>query len=154
MDDHMNLFENIFRSRRRLPTVDHAPPDALWRSARPRDSANSVSARLAEKDGDIETGRGRLHYRRHRDYLVEHASGDVAVVERDTFKRTYHLRDDGRFKKRTDVTYRFFQLTHAVTVNTDEGPQRAEPNDWIMEGLHGEIWPVHEADAKKIYEMV
>ncbi len=150
----MNFFKRLFPSPRRLPEIKHAPPGANWRSVRPRAFADSVSARLADKDGAIETGRGRLQFRRGRDYLVEHAPGDVAVVERDTFMRTYRLSEDGRYKKRTDVTYRFFQLPHAVTVRTDEGPQRAEPNDWIIEGLHGEIWPVHQEDARKIYEII
>lgn len=131
----MNAFMKLFQFRHRLPEVAHAPPDAQWRNVRPRESAKSVAARLADKDGDVE-------------------SEDVAVVERHIFERTYRLRDDGRFQKRTDVTYRYFQLPHAVTVRTLEGAQRAEPNDWIMEGLNGEIWPVHAEDARKIYEMV
>ena len=63
------------------------------------------------------------------------------------------MRDDGRFQKRTDLTYRFFQLPYPVIVRTDEGPQRAEPTDWIMEGLHGEIWPISEEAAHRTYEL-
>jgi hypothetical protein len=150
----MNIFESIFPALRRLPRIDKAPPGARWRNVRPRETAKSVSARLADSDGDIKSERGVLHYARDRDFLVEHAPGDIAVVDRATFEQTYRMRDDGRFQKRTDITYRYFQLPHAAIVQTDEGPQRAEPNDWIMEGLHGEIWPVHEAKARKIYEMV
>jgi hypothetical protein len=150
----MNFLQSLFSPNRALPQLNHAPPDAQWHNVRPRESATSVTARLADSDGGIDSDRGRLRYRRRRDYIVEHTPGDEAVVERDTFERTYRLRDDGRFQKRTDVTYRYFQLPRAVTVRTEEGLQHADANDWIIEGLNGEIWPVHEEEARKIYEAV
>ena len=149
----MKLFEAIFPPRIPMPEIDRAPPGAQWHGIRPSASAKSVKAHLADKDGEITNERGVLRYKRDRDYLVEHAPGNAAVVDRETFKRTYRLRGDGSFQKRTDVTYRYFQLPHAVMVRTAEGPQRAEPNDWIVEGLHGEIWPVRENIALTLYEI-
>lgn len=147
----MNLLARLFPFHSALPEIEKAPPGSLWHDVHPRPCAATVKARIAEADGDIKSARGVLHYRRHRDYLVEHASGDVAVIDRDTFKRTYRLRDDGQFQRRENLTFRYFQLPYAVMVRTAEGPQRAAANDWILEGLHGEIWPVRAENARNLY---
>jgi hypothetical protein len=157
----MNLIERVFGARpnRRppmraaaAPEIDRAPPGALWRSVRPRRSGPPVRAWLAQSDGAIASERGVLHYRRGDDYIVEYAPDDAAVVKRTVFERTYRLRPDGLHEKRTDVVYRYFTLPYAVIVRTLEGPQKAEPGDWIMEGVNGEIWPVRMAKARRKYQ--
>ncbi len=47
----------------------------------------------------------------------------------------------GKFTKRP-VQLKAVQTHEAMTVNTLEGPVKAEPGDWIMTGVKGENWPV------------
>src|SRR5262245_44752230 len=104
----MNVAEFIFGKRRRT-TIDEAPDDVEWRHARPKPS-RPVSAWLAQSDCSVETGQGALKARGGKDYIVEYARGDRAVVRRDIFERTYALAGAGKFVKRTDVVLRYFVL--------------------------------------------
>jgi hypothetical protein len=76
------------------------------------------------------------------------------VVQASIFERTYQRRDDGLYEKRSDVTYRYFTLPVTVNVATSEGRQRADPGDWIVEGVEGELWPVAAGHAGAIYEEI
>ncbi|MEQ1812792.1 MAG: hypothetical protein ABL889_22890, partial [Terricaulis sp.] len=69
----------------------------------------------------------------------------------DIFERTYRKRIFGGYEKRPDVVYRYFTLPRAAIVQTPEGPQRAEPGDWIMQGVVGELWPVRPDEAASKY---
>ena len=150
----MNLSELLFGRRHAAPTTLTAPPaDANWRSIRPK-TGPAVSARLAESDGLVQSSRGQMRYRAGADYVVTRADGEQAVVEKSVFERTYRQRDDGKYEKRTDVTYRYFTLTRPVVVATNEGPQRADRGDWIVQGVDGEIWPVTPRRAAEIYDQI
>lgn len=120
-------------------------------AVRPRASADEVRAEKAIRDGVIEAGGGKLSYRAGKDYVVEHADGRRAVVRADIFERMYRPLGDGRFSKRDDITLHYFTLSEPVMVRTLEGLQRAEPGDWIMQGVAGELWPVPAEQAERKY---
>lgn len=133
------------------PVLVRPPPGVRWRKVRHKQGA-PVRAWLAESDGVLERKRGPLRYRRGDDYIVEYGDDDSAVVKRSIFERTYARRDDGRYEKRADIVYRCFTLPYPVLVRTLEGHQRAQPGDWIIEGVDGELWPVRMAEARRKYE--
>jgi hypothetical protein len=141
------------RSAPHAPVLDRAPANAVWRSVRPKPGV-PVRAELAQEDGEVDTARGPLRYEAGQHYIVEHGPDDRAPVRRDIFKRTYRLRDDGLYEKRTNIVLRYFRLSHPVMVQGLEGPELAHPGDWIMEGSEGELWPVAPEDALAKYEHV
>jgi hypothetical protein len=138
--------------RQPLRHIDRAPNDVVWRSVRPKPSAEPVRADLARSSGLIETERGKLRYEAGKHYIVQYGPGDRAPVLRDLFERTYRRRDDGRFEKRTDVVLRYFTLSYPVMVETLEGVELAHPGDVIMEGATGELWPMSPHSAQEKYE--
>ena len=89
----------------------------------------------AEADHDVDTEHGELHARGGKDYIIDYDNGDHAVVRRDIFERTYEPLGGGLYRKRTDVMLRYFTLDRAASVQTLEGAQRADPGDWIMQGV-------------------
>jgi hypothetical protein len=136
---------------RQLPRLERAPPGVVWRSVRPK-SAEPVRAELARSSGKIETPRGALKYQAGQHYIVHYGPGDRAPVRRTLFERTYRRRDDGRYEKRPDIVLRYFTLSYPVMVETLEGAELAQPGDWIMEGVAGELWPIAPRDAEQKYE--
>jgi len=52
------------------------------------------------------------------------------------------------------VLLRYFTLKQRVVVETLEGPQTAEPGDWIMQGVEGELWPVSPEKGAEKYDHV
>lgn len=139
------------RSTQHVPELDRPPANAVWRSVRPK-AGVPVRAELAHDSGELDTPRGPLRYEADQHYIVEYGPDDRAPVRRDIFKRTYRLRDDGRYEKRTNIFLRYFRLSHPVMVKGLEGPELAHPGDWIMEGSDGELWPVSPEDALAKYE--
>lgn len=133
--------------------ISAPPSNAEWRSvvAKPQPA---VRARMAEANADIRTGHGVLRAVRGRDYIVEYDGGDHAVVRADIFEKTYEPLGGGLYRKRTDVLLRYFTLTRRVVVETLEGPQTAEPGDWIMQGVEGELWPVSPEKGAEKYDHV
>lgn len=134
------------------PRIDRAPPGACWSAVRPRASQDRVRAELARSTGYIETHRGKLRYQAGKHYIVHYGPGDRAPVRRAIFERTYRRRDDGLYEKRSDIVLRYFTLPYAVIVESMEGAEIAQPGDWIVEGVTGELWPVapHVGEQKYV----
>lgn len=146
------IVDLIFGVRPKRPLkLGAAPDDAEWRHVRPRRSDDIVHAELATQDQDVETSRGSLRALKGQDMIVTYGPDDHAVVRRDLFERTYEPAQGG-FRKRTDIDLRYFTLDRPAIVETLEGPQRAEPGDWIMEGTEGELWPVKKQKAERKYK--
>ena len=107
---------------------------------------------MAESDCHVHTANGVLLARGARDYVLAHDPGEHSVVRRDIFEAMYESLGGGLYRKRTDVILRYFTLNRHVIVQTLEGPQAAQPGDWIMLGLKGELWPVSPDKAREKYQ--
>lgn len=86
--------------------------------------------------------------------IVDHGGGDRSVVKCDIFERTYEPLGGGLYRKRSDIVLRYFTLEEPATIETLEGLQDAEPGDWIMQGVAGEMWPVPRDKALEKYQPV
>lgn len=128
------------------------PQNVVWRPIVPRADQAPVRAWRAEENSSVQTRAGALQARAGLDYIVEYEGGARAVVRGDIFERSYEPLGDGRFQRRPDLQLRAFTLDRPALVHTLEGPQAAEPGDWVIEGVMGEIWPVQRADALKKYQ--
>ena len=77
------------------------------------------------------------------------AAGDWHVVDADGVERTVrdpefratHVSLGGHRWRRTG-TVRAWQVSETVVLRTMEGRATAQPGDWIVQGSHGERWPV------------
>jgi hypothetical protein len=147
----MKLVDLVFGQRPKS-YLDEPPPDAQWRTIRPKEVANSVRAWRAESDCAVDTTHGRLYAKGGQDFIVAHGKGDHSVVKPDIFERTYEPLGGGLYRKRTDLTLRYFTLKHPAVIRTLEGDQRARAGDWIVEGVTGELWPVPPDKAREKYE--
>ncbi len=152
----MNLGEVIFGatpSFARSPVTIKTPPrHARWRQVRPKRVGERVRARRAEADHDVATAHGKLRARGGKDFIVTYAAGEDAVVRGDIFENTYEPDGIGVYKKRSDIVLRYFTLERPALIHTLEGVQRAEPGDWIMQGVAGELWPVSADKALQKYD--
>lgn len=137
-----------------VPVVTSPPADVNWVHVVSRSEAHRVRAKLAGANGVLKTKRGRNPYRRAHHYLVDYAPGDRAVVERGVFERIYERIGEDHYRKRAGLLYRYFTLTHPAMIATAEGPERAEPGDWIVEGVMGELYPMSAARGREIYEPI
>ncbi len=131
--------------------IDAPPRTVKWRRVRPKEEGPEVHAWEARHDDTVALDGGDLKAQAGRDMIVEYESGDRAVIRKDIFKRTYKRVAAGRYRKRTDITLRYFEAQHPVCVKTLEGLQDAEPGDWIMQGMAGELWPVQPSEAEARY---
>lgn len=151
----MNSGEVIFGARpsfARSPVTIKAPPrHARWRKVRPKDDGERVRARRAEADHEVTTSHGKLRARGGKDFIVTYPKGDRAVVAEDIFEKTYEPDGMGAYKKRSNLVLRYFTLKRPALIHTLEGEQRAEPGDWIMQGVAGELWPVSPEQALQKY---
>ncbi|MFZ2031359.1 MAG: hypothetical protein WAU68_13685 [Vitreimonas sp.] len=151
----MNLGEVIFGARpsfMQSPVAIKAPPrHARWQEVRPKPDVERVRARRAEGDHEVQTAQGKLQAH-GGDYIVTYKAGDQAVVRPDIFEKTYAPDGIGAYKKRTDIVLRYFTLERPALIHTLEGEQRAEPGDWIMQGVAGELWPVPQEKALQKYD--
>ena len=151
----MNLGEVIFGARPSFAqspvTIKTAPRHARWQEVRPKPDGERVRARRAEGDHEIKTAQGKLHAQ-GGDYIITYTAGDQAVVRPDIFEKTYAPDGIGVYKKRADIVLRYFTLERPALIHTLEGEQRAEPGDWIMQGVAGELWPVPQDKALQKYD--
>ena len=138
--------------RQAAALIEYPPKDAEWTRIRSRDTDQTVRAWLAESDSVIDTGDGKLNARGGQDMIVADDAGSRSVVRRDVFERTYKNLGGGAYTKRTDVVLRYFTLDRPAIVRTLEGERRAEPGDWIIEGVMGELWPVSRDRAERKYQ--
>lgn len=151
----MNLVNLLFGDRNASPVVIKKPPrDVEWRRARPRPDQSAVRAWRAEEDHKVHSVRGSLQARAGQDFIVEHDTRDHAVVQGDIFERTYEPLGGGLYRKRDDIELRYFTLDRPALIETLEGEREAQPGDWIMQGVAGELWPVPRAKALETYDPV
>lgn len=127
------------------------PPGARLRKVRAR-AAPAKRAWLAGADCRVQTRHGTLLARGGKDYILAHGPCDHSVVRRDIFEIMYEPLGAGLYRKRRDVILRYFTLKRRVIVQTLEGAQVAEPGDWIMQGVKGELWPISPDKARDKYE--
>ena len=133
-------------------TIKAAPRHARWHKVRPKRDGERVRARRAEADHEVTTTKGKLRACSGEDFIVTYGGGDQAVVRGDIFEKTYEPDGIGVYKKRSDVVLRYFTLERPALIHTAEGVQRAEPGDWIMQGVAGELWPVPQEKALQKYD--
>jgi hypothetical protein len=149
----MNYLEVLFGHQtgvgRNLAIFDPAAVSE-WREIRVREGAEAVQARLAKRNGVLETDYGPMRYHAGKHYLLE-SGRNKSVVRRDIFERTYRRREDGLYSKRTDIVYRCVILDEPVFVRTLEGLERGDADDWIVQGVLGEVWPVSAESARTLY---
>jgi hypothetical protein len=152
----MNVIGFIFGERPRpSPTLISEPPEGVeWRTITPKAIQLPLRAWRAEADREVESKHGVLHARGGEDFIIDHGDGHCAVVQPDIFERTYEPLGGGLYRKRTDITLRYFTLDHAATIQTLEGEQHARRGDWIVQGVNGELWPVPPETAREKYEPV
>lgn len=148
----MSLLGLFSPAKRRRWEINAPPENVEWRPVRPRPDQPPVRAYRAEADCSVETGGGVLQARGGRDFIIDYGGGSRAVVRGDIFARTYEALGEGRYRKRTDVIFHAFTLDRPALIHTLEGPQNAEPGDWVLEGVSGELWPVPRAEAVKKYD--
>jgi hypothetical protein len=136
------------------PTMPHLerPPEGVSLARVRARGAQPVDAELARRGGEIQSAKGVLRYRAGQHYVVTYANGGQAPVNRNIFDRTYRRRSDGRYEKRTDLVFHYFTLPYAVIVETPEGACRAEPGDWIMQGVMGELYPIPADEGEEKYQ--
>lgn len=134
--------------------VEHPPRNVHWRKVRPRPGHTPVRAWRAEADRDIETDHGVLHAHGGADMIVAHGPQDYGVVRRDIFDRIYIALGGGLYRKRDDVILKYFICDRPSTIATLEGDQDADPGDWIMQGLSGELWPERADKGEQKYRHV
>jgi hypothetical protein len=152
----MNIVSELLglapRERESTPRISSAPSGVKWRFVRPKSDAHPVRAELAQADGELPSQQGALSYKKGEHYIVEYGDEDRAPVRRTIFERTYRQRADGRYEKRSDVVLRYFTLPYPAMIETLEGVRRAEPRDWIMVGVVGEMWPISPDEARRKYK--
>ncbi len=151
----MNLFTFVFGEiprPRSDAVISEAPDGVTWHDVRAKEGQEPVRARRAEADCVVETGQGPLRARGGVDYVITYAPGDSAVISGEIFDATYEPAGEGLYRKRTDVVFRYFTLPYACIVETREGPQRAKPGDWIMQGVQGELWPIPVEKTESKYD--
>jgi hypothetical protein len=150
----MKLIGLIFGERPARAVISEAPEDVVCHPIRPKSLQLPVRAWRAEADRQVETNQGVLHAKGGQDFIIDHGEGNCAVVQPDIFERTYEPVGGGLYRKRTDITLRYFTLDRPATIQTLEGEQHARAGDWIVEGVNGELWPVPPETAREKYEPV
>ncbi|WP_395645216.1 hypothetical protein [Terricaulis sp.] len=134
--------------------LDKPPRHVQWRKVQVRPDHEPIRAWRAEADRDVETDHGMLHARGGHDMIVAYGPQDYGVIRREIFDRMYVALGGGLYRKREDVILRYFICERPCSVVTLEGAQDAEPGDWIMQGVTGELWPVRPEKAERKYRHV
>jgi hypothetical protein len=52
------------------------------------------------------------------------------------------------------IPVRCIQINEAFEVETMEGVMKGKAGDWLMIGIHGEMYPISDEIFKKTYEIV
>lgn len=150
----MNIVQALFGAAGDAPRIliDEPPAGVRWRKVRAKANQTPVRAWLAEKDTHVRADTGKLRARAGQDYVLQYDVDDFAVVRGDIFNATYEPLGGGLYRKNPEVVLRYFTLDRPALVHTLEGPQAAEPDDWIVQGVAGELWPVPREKAAQKYD--
>ena len=70
------------------------------------------------------------------------------------FKKT--VPPDVDFKKalKKPIPVQCVQINEPFEVHTLEGVMQGQPGDWLMVGVHGEMYPCADAIFKKTYDII
>jgi hypothetical protein len=74
------------------------------------------------------------------DWWVLDGNGDERTVRDKAFRASHERLGHGRWRR--VGAYRAWQVSEDLVLRTMEGKATAQPGDWVVEGHHGERWPV------------
>lgn len=84
------------------------------------------------------------------DWAVIDDSGQERSITPESFTASYELIERNRYRRKG--VFRARQAQVQETISTDEGDAVAQAGDWIVEGVHGEIWPVPKERFEATYQ--
>lgn len=111
-----------------------------------------VTARRREEVWTWTTSTGARMTAQPGDWEVTDPNGDVRSVAAAVFDRTHEHVDSDRYF-RTGV-FRARRAKPGEVVETLEGPVIAAADEWVIEGVAGERWPVPDAHFRASYEPI
>lgn len=56
--------------------------------------------------------------------------------------------------KKKPIPMRCIQIQEPFEVETLEGVMKGQPGDWLMIGIHGEMYPIADEIFKKTYDLI
>jgi hypothetical protein len=83
------------------------------------------------------------------DWRVVDDSGDERTVRDPVFRAAHEPLGGDRYSR--TGTYRAWRVSEGFVLRTLEGRAVAQPGDWIVEGFHGERWPVTHDQFQRTY---
>jgi hypothetical protein len=83
------------------------------------------------------------------DWRVVDDAGEERTVRDPEFRRSHQLIDADRWRR--TGTVRAWRVGEVHVLRTIEGKAVAEPGDWVVEGGHGERWPVTDEVFRRGY---
>jgi hypothetical protein len=83
------------------------------------------------------------------DWWVLDGNGDERTVRDKVFRASHERLGPGRWRR--TGTYRAWQVSEDLVLRTMEGKATAQPGDWVVEGHHGERWPVSDDQFRRTY---
>jgi hypothetical protein len=144
-----NSVRDALRLLRTLGYVSRPARDAppAWAPYR---RLGEVTAEVLTRPWTWKTAAGSTMRAQEGDWRVRDGER-VWSVRAPEFAATYEPAAEGRWRRRGVV--RAMQSRSVTTIETLEGPARAEPGDWIVEGQGGERWVVPAAHFAQAYEL-
>ena len=127
---------------------DARVPHGTWQTFQRK---GRVHAYRTEAELDWTTSMGSTLRAEPGDWIVEDGAGRVWSVKPAEFAASYQATPDGMWER--FGTVRAYRTDIVRTVETLEGPSRAEPGDWIVRALSGEYWPVPDQVFPHAYEL-
>lgn len=109
-----------------------------------------VAAELRNYAWTWKTGAGDQMQAEAGDWAVIDDSGQERSVAPESFSASYELIEGNRYRRKG--IFRARQVEVQETIGTDEGDAVAHIGDWIVEGVHGELWPVPADRFEATYE--
>jgi hypothetical protein len=83
------------------------------------------------------------------DWHIRDEQGDERTAADRPFRASHRFIASDRWARIGQV--RAWQVSEATVIRTLEGPVEAQPGDWIVQGTHGERWPVPAARFTRVY---
>jgi hypothetical protein len=84
------------------------------------------------------------------DWRVIDDHGHERTVGDAEFRKTHLYLGSGRWRRIGE--FRAWQVEEALVMRTKEGVATANPGDWVVEGVHGERWPVSDQQFRRTYQ--
>lgn len=124
-----------------------AKADERWRHYRRR---GEVTAERRSQGWTWTTPSGDVLHARAGDWAVTDDNGDERSVAAEVFESTHRRIGPGRYRRFGTVLAR--RATQREVIPTLEGDTVANEGDWILQGRHGEQWPVSDEQFRDSYE--